>query len=89
MTEKDKENIGALITDPKYISFVKLMANLKAQWIQKVIHRKVDEEGEMINRGGVMMLQALEKAVENQFLQRYQDMADAQAKEEVLDGLGW
>ena len=89
LQEDDKQNIAALIADNKYHSYVKLQANIKAQLLQQVFHEKVGEEGQKMNRGGVMILQMLEQAVEDQFRQRYANMAEDKAKKETMDGLGW
>lgn len=86
---EDKQNIAALILDNKYHSLMKLMTNIKAQLIQRVVHKKLDSDEEMISRGGVMVLQMLQEAVISHFKERKQDQADELAKKEVMDGLGW
>ena len=89
LTEEDKQNLASLLVDKKYNSLKKLCSNLKAQLLQQIFHEKLNEEGKRINRGGVMILQMLEQVVEDQFRQRYANMADEQAKKNTLDGLGW
>ena len=75
--------------DEKYHSMVKLMANIKAQLIQRVVHKKLEKDEEMINRGGVMVLQMLESAVEAHYRSAKLARAEEEEQKTVMAGLGW
>lgn len=87
LSDEDRKNIASLIVDSKYHSFVKLTANLKAQWLQQMFYKKCDDED--VKRGGIMILQMLERQIEDEFNQKYTQRMNADMQEETLDGLGY
>lgn len=87
LTDQDRQNIAALLTDEKYVSLIKLQQNLCAQWIQQCIHEQ--GENQSIKKGGVMMFTTTQRMVKATFSQKAQENAEQDATEKVLNGIGW
>lgn len=89
LDQEDKDNIAALMVDPKYKSFVKLQDNLKANWSQLVLHKRVPADKEDIYRGGIQLLQLVQNDVLAEFKHSQEERGDAEQKKEILEGIGW
>lgn len=87
MSSEDKKNIAALMTDEKYMSLRKLEHNLVAQWIQKCVH--VQGADTDLRKGGIKIYTAIQKAIENAFVQGMQNEAERDQMNKTLNGIGW
>ena len=87
LSDKDKQNIAALLTDEKYLSLLKLQQNIVAQWIQQCVHE--EGNGQNVKKGGIMMYSTIQQAVVSVFKQRMQNDAEEGEINRTLNGLGW
>lgn len=89
LSPEDQDNIAKLLPDTKYSSYVALQKLICAQWSQQIVHNRMDDKEADVKRGGIMVLTALRKAVEDRFRTQELERAEEIAFKEAMKGLGY